>query len=381
MGDRNRQLPGPRWDAHDRGEQTTGETVVSAREEIERVETDGGESERPIVSLKRGNHPRDPVERRGRHVMTPLEGNMAGASKPLTVPTKQQRIAELAEQSPEMGFTSLAYFIDNNWLSQAYHRTRKDGALGVDGQTAEDYSVNLEDNLLSLLDRAKSGTYFAPPVRRAYIPKAGSATETRPLGIPTFEDKVLQRAVVMVLEPLYEQDFLDCSYGFRPGRSAHQALDALWQKTMAMGGGWILDVDIRKFFDTIDHGHLRVFLKRRVRDGVLLRLIDKWLNAGVLEDGCITHPETGNPQGGVVSPLLSNLFLHYVLDEWFEQEVRPRLKGQSFLIRYYPGKKDHHKRVTTERPHPTGGSCPREGHGKGKLIRILFSVYFGGFRG
>ncbi len=226
------------------------------------------------------------------------------------------------------------YFIDVNWLSQAYHWTRKDGALGVDGQTAEDYAVDLEGNLQSLLDRAKSGTYYAPPVRRAYIPQAGSATETRPLGIPTFEDKVLQRAVVMVLESLYEQDFLDCSYGFRPGRSAHQALDALWQKTMAMGGGWILDVDIRKFFDTIDHSHLRVFLKRRVRDGVLLRLIDKWLNAGVLEDGCITHPETGSPQGGVVSPLLSNLFLHYVLDEWFEQEVRPRLKGQSFLIRY-----------------------------------------------
>jgi group II intron reverse transcriptase/maturase len=233
-----------------------------------------------------------------------------------------------------MGFTSLAYFIDINWLFQAYHKTRKDGAAGVDGQTAEDYAVDLGGNLQALLDRAKSGTYQAPPVRRVHIPKAGSATETRPLGIPTFEDKVLQRAVVMVLESIYEQDFLDCSYGFRPGRSAHQALDALWQKTMAMGGGWILDVDIRKFFDTINHGHLRAFLKRRVRDGVLLRLIGKWLKAGVLEDGCVTHPETGSPQGGVVSPLLSNLFLHYVLDEWFEREVQPRLKGQSFLIRY-----------------------------------------------
>ena len=174
----------------------------------------------------------------------------------------------------------------------------------MDGQTGEDYAADLKGNLQSLLDRAKSGTYQAPPVRRVHIPKAGSATETRPLGIPTFEDKVLQRAVVMVLEAIYEQDFLDCSYGFRPGRSAHQALDALWQQTMAMGGGWILDVDIRKFFDTIDHGHLRDFLKRRVRDGVLLRLIGKWLNAGVLEDGCVTHPETGSPQGGVVSPLL-----------------------------------------------------------------------------
>jgi group II intron reverse transcriptase/maturase len=194
--------------------------------------------------------------------------------------------------------------------------------------------VDLESNLRSLLERAKSGTYQAPPVRRVRIPKAGSATETRPLGIPTFEDKVLQRAVVMVLEAVYEQDFKDCSYGFRPGRSAHQALESLWQQTMATGGGWIVEVDIRKFFDTIDHGHLRELLKRRVRDGVLLRLIGKWLNAGVLEDGCLTHPEAGSPQGGVVSPMLSNIFLHYVLDEWFEREVQPRLKGHAFLIRF-----------------------------------------------
>ena len=242
---------------------------------------------------------------------------MAGASKPVDVSTKPQRIAELAQQSPEMGFTSLAYFIDIDWLREAYRRTRKGGAVGVDEQSGADYAVDLEDNLQSLLDRAKSGTYQAPPVRRTYIPKAGSATETRPLGIPTFEDKVLQRAVVMVLEAIYEQDFKDCSYGFRPGRSAHQALERLWKQTMATGGGWIVEVDIRKFFDTIDHGHLRELLQRRVRDGVLLRLIGKWLNAGVLEDGCVTHPEAGSPQGGVVSPMLSNVFLHYVLDEWF----------------------------------------------------------------
>jgi RNA-directed DNA polymerase len=259
---------------------------------------------------------------------------MAGASKPVDVSTKQQRIAQLARQSPEMGFTSLAYFIDLDWLVEAFKRTRKDGAVGVDGQDGEDYAVDLMGNLQSLLDRAKSGTYQAPPVRRAYIPKAGSATETRPLGIPTFEDKVLQRAVVMVLEAVYEQDFKDYSHGFRPGRSAHQALDSLWRQTMDMGGGWIVDVDIRKFFDTIDHGHLRDFLQRRIRDGVLLRLIGKWLNAGVLEDGCITQPEMGSPQGGVVSPMLANIFLHYVLDEWFEREVQPRLKGRSFLIRY-----------------------------------------------
>jgi group II intron reverse transcriptase/maturase len=204
----------------------------------------------------------------------------------------------------------------------------------VDGQTADEYEVNLEANLQNILDRAKSGTYVAPPVRRAYIPKAGSPNETRPLGIPTYEDKILQRAVLMVLEPVYETDFLDVSHGFRPGRGAHGALESMWQQEMKLGGDWIVDVDLRKFFDTIDHGHLREFLKRRVRDGVILRLIGKWLNAGVLEEGILTVPDDGTPQGGVISPLLANIFLHYVLDEWFEREVRPRLKGEAFLIRY-----------------------------------------------
>src|ERR1700683_445825 len=138
----------------------------------------------------------------------------------------------------------------------------------------------------------------------------------------------------MALEPVYEQDFLHCSYGFRPGRSAHQALAALWKQTMDLGGCWLLEVDIHKFFDTLDHAHLRAFLKQRVRDGVLLRLIDKWLQAGVMEDGAVTTPEAGSPQGGGISPLLSNVYLHYVLDEWFEKEVKPRLRGQGFLIRY-----------------------------------------------
>jgi RNA-directed DNA polymerase len=262
-----------------------------------------------------------------------LEGNMAGASKPDYVSTKQQRIAELAKQSPEMGFTSLAHHIDLRWLYEAYLRTRSDGATGVDGQTVADFNTNLRGNLESLLNRAKSGTYRAPPVRRVHIPK-GTSGDTRPIGIPTYEDKVLQRAVVMVLEAVYEQDFLNCSYGFRPGRSAHQALDALWQQTMGLGGGWVLEVDIRKFFDTLDHAHLRELLRHRIRDGVLLRLIGKWLNAGVLEDGSISFPEAGTPQGGVVSPLLANVYLHYVLDVWFEREVKPRLKGRAFLIRY-----------------------------------------------
>jgi group II intron reverse transcriptase/maturase len=193
--------------------------------------------------------------------------------------------------------------------------------------------MDLEANLRSLLDRAKSGRYQAPPVRRVHIPK-GTGSETRPIGIPTFEDKILQRAVAMVLEAIYEQDFLDCSFGFRPGRSAHQALDDLWHRLMEIKGGWVLEIDIRKFFDTLDHRHLQTILRQRVRDGVLLRLIGKWLNAGVQEEGCVTHPETGSPQGGVISPILANAYLHEVLDTWFEQTVKPRLKGRAHLIRY-----------------------------------------------
>lgn len=243
-----------------------------------------------------------------------------------------QRIAELARQAPSMSFTSLAHHLDMRLLYEAYQRTRKDGAVGVDGQTAEDYAANLMSNLQELLDRAKSGTYQAPPVRRVHIRKE-TGSETRPIGIPTFEDKVLQRAAATILEAIYEQDFQDCSYGFRPGRSAHQALEALWQQTMERGGGWIVEVDIRKFFDTLDHAHLRELLSRRVRDGVLLRLLGKWLNAGVLESGALSFPDQGTPQGGVISPLLANVYLHYVLDEWFEREVKPRLQG-AFLIRY-----------------------------------------------
>jgi RNA-directed DNA polymerase len=259
---------------------------------------------------------------------------MPGTPRLDLVSTKRQRIAKLARDCPDMAFTNLAHYIDVAWLRKAYDLTRKDGAVGVDGQTAAEYEVNLTGNLQDLLNRAKSGTYVAPPVRRVHIPKAGSPNETRPLGIPTFEDKILQRAVLMVLEPVFETDFLDVSHGSRPGRGAHGALSSLRQQAMKMGGDWLVDVDLRKFFDTIDHGHLREFLKRRVRDGVILRLIGKWLNAGVLENGVITTPEEGTPQGGVISPLLANIFLHYVLDEWFVKEVCPRLKGKAFLVRY-----------------------------------------------
>lgn len=250
------------------------------------------------------------------------------------VSTKLQRIAQLAREDPKRALVSLAHHIDMDMLPEAYRRTRKDGAPGVDGQTAADYEENLEENLRSLLDRFKSGRYKAPPVLRVYIPKGSDPAKKRPIGMPTFEDKVLQRAVAMVLEAVYEQDFLDCSYGFRPGRSAHQAVRDLWQGLMAMKGGWVLEADIRSFYDQLDHSQLRSFLDQRVRDGVLRRALDKWLKAGVMEEGNLSHPTTGTPQGGVISPLLSNIYLHKVLDEWFEATVKPRLKGRAFLIRF-----------------------------------------------
>jgi group II intron reverse transcriptase/maturase len=228
----------------------------------------------------------------------------------------------------------LAHAIDIDLLREAHSRTRKDGAPGVDGQTAAGYEESLEENLQSLLNRFKSGHYKAPPVRRVYIPKGNDPTKTRPIGVPTFEDKVLQRAVTMVLEAVYEQEFLDCSYGCRPGRSAHQAIRDLRKGLMAMGGGWVLDADIEGYYDNLDHGHLRNFLDQRVRDGVLRRAVDKWLKAGVMEEGNLRHPATGTPQGGVISPLLSNIYLHEVLDVWFATAVKPRLHGEAFLIRF-----------------------------------------------
>lgn len=259
---------------------------------------------------------------------------MSGAPNPGSISTKLEQIAKRAKEMPGVSFNTLAHHIDIEWLREAYRRTRKDGAVGVDGQTAAEYAANLEGNLRSLLDRAKSGDgYRAPPVRRVHIPK-GDGSKTRPIGIPTFEDKVLQRAVGMVLEAVYEQDFYDCSYGFRPGRSAHDALRALREPLMAMKGGWVLEADIEKFFDSVDRAQLQEILRRRVRDGVLLRLIGKWLKAGVMEEGRVYRPDAGTPQGGVISPLLANIYLHEVLDEWFAREVKPRLRGRGHLVRY-----------------------------------------------
>ena len=238
----------------------------------------------------------------------------------------------MARTNRDRAFSSLHHVIDMEWMQEAYRQTRKDGAAGIDGVTAQAYEANLEVNLQDLLDRIRSGRYVAPPVRRAYIPKADGSQ--RPLGIPTFEDKVAQRAIAMLLGPIYEQDFLPCSYGFRPGRSAHDALHALRTAFMTQGLRWVLDIDIVRYFDSISHSNLRSFLDQRVTDGVVRRMIDKWLKAGVLEDGTTSRTTEGTPQGGVISPLLANIYLHYVLDEWFETAARPRLKGRCILVRY-----------------------------------------------
>ena len=258
---------------------------------------------------------------------------MPERSSSTSVSTKLQRTAELARQMPGKALTNLAHHIDIEWLREAFRRTRKDGAVGMDGQTWSDYERDLEANLESLLTRFKSGSYRAPPVRRVHIPK-GDGTKTRPIGIPTLEDKVLQRAVAMALSAVYEQDFLDCSYGFRPRRSAHQALARLREATMDMWGGWIVEVDIERFFDTLDHGRLRTIIEQRVRDGVILRQIGKWLHAGVLEGGNVTYPEEGTPQGGVISPLLANVYLHATIDCWIEDIVKPKSHGPVVLVRY-----------------------------------------------
>lgn len=248
------------------------------------------------------------------------------------VSTKQIRIAENAKRLPDVSFNSLAYHMNVNWLMEACRETKSDKACGIDGVTAEEYQENLDVRLADLLERAKSGKYFAPPVKRVYIPK-GNSKEKRPLGIPTYEDKILQRAVKMLIEPVYEQDFYEFSYGFRPGKSPHQALEELWKSAMNTNG-WIIDLDIRKYFDSIDHSKLREIFKQRVNDGIITKLIDKWLKAGVMEEGILHYNDAGSPQGGVISPLLSNIYLHEVLDSWYDKTVKPRLKGRSFLIRF-----------------------------------------------
>ncbi len=249
------------------------------------------------------------------------------------VSTIQTQIAEIARKHPHDGLTSLNQYLTEEWMRESYRQLRKRAAAGVDGKTTEVYGNELEARVTELIAEIKTGRYQALPVRRGYIPKPGK-DEKRPLGIPAVEDKLVQKAVTGILEPIYEQEFYPFSYGFRPGVGALDATRAVQASIRREGTRWIVEVDIRKFFDTLSHQHLRAFLRQRVRDGVILRLIDKWLKAGVMEAGAWQATEEGTPQGGIISPLLANLYLHEVLDRWYVEQIKERLQGRSFLIRY-----------------------------------------------
>ena len=257
---------------------------------------------------------------------------MNGASTTRIMSTGLQKVAERAKREPAGQFHSLAHLIDEELLAGAFDRIRKDAAVGVDGTTKEQYGQNLEANLRGLHERLKTMRYRHQPIRRVHIPKEKG--KTRPIGVSTIEDKVVQNALREVLEAVYEQEFLDCSYGFRPERSAHDAVRALTKAVDEGEANWILEIDIASFFDSLCRKELEEMLRKRVADGSLLRLIGKCLHVGVLDGGEYSEPEEGTVQGSTLSPLLGNVYLHYALDLWFAEEVKPRLRGKATLVRY-----------------------------------------------
>jgi len=248
-------------------------------------------------------------------------------------PSALDRVRQAAKRDKKMRFTTLLHHVYNpEMLREAYFGLKREAAPGVDGETWQQYGTELETRLQDLSDRLKRGAYRAKPVRRAYIPKADG--RQRPLGVTTLEDKIVQRATVEVLNAVYESDFLGFSYGFRPGRGQHDALDALYMGLKTRGVNWVLDADIRGFFDAIDHGWLVKFVEHRIGDRRVVRLIQKWLSAGVLEDGIWTRNEEGTPQGGNISPLLANIYLHYVFDLWTRQWRKRQACGEVIVVRY-----------------------------------------------
>lgn len=257
---------------------------------------------------------------------------MAGASTPERMSPELLKVVERARREPEGRFHSLAHLLDVPALERAFRRLRKDAAVGEDGVTKEAYGAALDANLADLHERLRSKRYRHQALRRVHIPKGKG--QWRPIGISALEDKIVQDAVREVLEAIYEQDFLECSYGFRPGRSAHDAVRALDRAVHRSKARWILEADIASFFDSLDRTKLEEMLQTRVVDGSLLRLIGKCLHVGVLDGEDYSEPDGGTPQGSVLSPLLGNVYLHYVLDVWFEREVKPRLRGAATLIRY-----------------------------------------------
>jgi RNA-directed DNA polymerase len=300
-----------------------GGEAEEARESDGRIQSEEGGEQQAL----------DPAEQRTARVGEELEeGTMTQRQTGKTMSPGLLKVAERARKYPEARFNSLAHLIDEEALKRSLSRIRKDAAAGVDGVTKEQYEQDAETKLKGLHERMKTGRYRHQPIRRVYIGK--DTGKRRPIGVASLEDKIVQGALREVLQAMYEQDFLSCSYGFRPQRSAHDALRAVDRMAYREGIEWILEADISAFFDSLDRSKLKEMLQRRVVDGSLMRLIGKCLHVGVLDGAEFTRPDEGTVQGSIISPLLGNVYLHYVLDEWFEREIRAQLLGHARLIRY-----------------------------------------------
>ncbi len=298
---------------------------------------DPGKSDRFVVPEKPSNEAGRPdeetAEGRQRTEGKPHQQNALRAQHRIGAPSALERIRQVATRDKKVQFTALLHHVyDPNRLKASYFALKKDAAAGVDGETWRHYGRNLDANIEQLSERLKRGAYRAKPVRRVFIPKADG--RQRPLGVTALEDKIVQRATIEVLNAIYETDFLGFSYGFRPGRSQHNALDALYVGLLTKKVNWVLDLDIRGFFDSIDHGWLVKFVEHRIADRRIVRLIQKWLSAGVLEGGRLLRVEEGTPQGGSASPLLANVYLHYVFDLWVQKWRRTQAKGDVTIVRF-----------------------------------------------
>jgi len=247
-------------------------------------------------------------------------------------PTKLALISERARKEPRCQFISLAHLLNEGFLKECYYRLGRDRASGIDGVTWKEYGERLDENLKGLVARMKAKRYKPLPARRVYIPKGEHSR--RPLGLPALEDKIVQKGIARILEAIYEADFLDCSYGFRPGRDCHQAISAVDKAIMRKPVNHVIEADIKGFFDNVSHTWMMEFLKVRIKDPSFLLLIRRFLKAGYIDAGMVVATKRGTPQGGNLSPMLSNIFLHYVLDLWFEKKLKPRLKGECRLVRY-----------------------------------------------
>src|SRR6516164_2458395 len=295
--------------------------------------------------------------------------------------TQLDQIAKKAKLDPKVRFTSLAHLLTPEFLTETWGMMNRSAASGIDGQTARQFERDVEQQVAEIHKQLKAGRYRAPPVRRVEIPKGPGKTGTRPLGIPTVADRLLQRAVARIIEAVFEADFLDCSYGFRPGRNPHHALQALRLQIVSKKVNHVFEADIRSYFTRISHQWLRKMVAHRIADPAILKLIGKWLNAGAMQDGVITYAEEGTPQGGSISPVLSNLYLHFVLDLWFEKKIKPKCRGEAYLVRFaddfvvsfqFRQDADHFQQRVRERFAEFGLELAEE-----KTRRILFGRFAG----